>query len=93
MKDIKEQYQPVTPAFKEELNKFNQKGQYVRIHYFNDYHEYISTAAIIKEITNNSEYGEFLKLSTGEEVRLDKIVRFDGNPAPGYEPSDFTCDC
>ena len=92
MKEIKEQYEPIEPAFKEELIKYQEQRKFVRIHYFNEYHEYISKAAIIKEI-NWEAAGEFLVLNTGELVRLDKIVRFDEKPVPGYTAGDFTCDC
>jgi len=92
MKEIKEQYEPIILEFRNELDKYTEQRKFVRIHYFNEYHEYISKAAIIKEITNEPE-GEFLLLNTGDKVRLDKIVRFDEKPVPGYTSSDFTCDC
>jgi len=92
MKEIKEQYEPIEPVFKQELLQYMQQRKFVRIHYFNEYHEYISKAAIIKEI-NQEPAGEFLVLNTGELVRLDKIVRFDEKPVPGYTSGDFTCDC
>ena len=92
MKEIKEQYEPIEPVFKQELLQYMQQRKFVRIHYFNEYHEYISKAAIIKEISQEPA-GEFLVLNTGELVRLDKIVRFDEKPVPGYTSGDFTCDC
>ncbi|WP_026464697.1 hypothetical protein [Adhaeribacter aquaticus] len=92
MKDIKENYEPVSVPFLQELKDLKAQRKYIRLHYFNDFHEYISTAALIKEFISKPS-GEFLELNTGEEVRLDKIVRLEGKPAPGYDIQDFTCDC
>lgn len=92
MKEITETYQAIPAAFRAEIQDYLARKKYIRIHYFNTYHEYIFTTAIIKELYCQDE-GEYIQLSTGEEVRLDWIVRLDGKPAPGYDISDFTCDC
>lgn len=92
MKDIKEKYESIEPSFYYEIEQYRDKRKYIGIHYFNENHEYISTTAIIKQIFRVDE-AEFILLTTGEEVRLDWIVRLDGKPAPGYNISDFTCDC
>ena len=92
MKDIKEKYQPIDHSFYHEIEQYRDKRKYIGIHYFNELHEYISTTAIIKEIFNLNE-ADYMLLTTGEEVRLDWIVRLDGKSAPGYNISDFTCDC
>ncbi len=92
MKEIKETYEPIDQDLHQELEALQTTRKYIRIHYFNHYHEYISAAGIIKEITKLPA-GEFLILNTGDEIRLDKIVRLEGKPAPGYDKSDFTCDC
>ncbi len=92
MKEIKEQYEPVERHFLNELQGYATQRTFIRLHYFSDLHEYISTTGIISRIQDRPE-GEYLLLNTGEEVRLDKIVRYDGKRAPGYDISDFTCDC
>jgi Rho-binding antiterminator len=92
MKDITETYQAVPASFRAEIQEFQARRKYLRIHYFNSFHEYISTTAIIKELVEAQD-GEYIRLSTGEEVRLDWIVRLDGQAAPGYDIQDFTCDC
>jgi Rho-binding antiterminator len=92
MKEITETYQAVPAAFRAEIADFRARRKYIRIHYFNPYHEYIYTTAIIKELFEK-DGGEYIGLTTGEEVRLDWIVRLDGRPAPGYYIDDFTCDC
>jgi Rho-binding antiterminator len=92
MKERTEAYQAIPATFREEIQDFMRRRKYLRIHYFNPYHEYISTAALIKEIFDQ-DGAEYMRLSTGEEVRLDWIVRLDGQAAPGYDIQDFTCDC
>jgi Rho-binding antiterminator len=92
MKTRTESYQPIPAIFRAEIQDFLARRKYIRIHYFNPIHEYISTTAIIKELFEE-ENGEYIRLSTGEEVRLDWIVRLDGQAAPGYDIQDFTCDC
>ena len=92
MKAITQDYQPILPAFQEEIQDYLRRRKYIRIHYFNAYHEYISTTAIIKAFFEGSD-GSYIRLSSGEELRLDRIVRLDGKPAPGYDIEDFTCDC
>jgi Rho-binding antiterminator len=92
MKEITEAYQAIPATFREEIRLFQARRKYIRIHYFNPIHEYIFTTAIIKELFEQ-DGGEYIRLTTGEEVRLDWIVRLDGQPAPGYDIEDFTCDC
>lgn len=92
MKEITQNYQPVPAAFRAEVLDYLTRRKYIRIHYFNPYHEYIFTTAIIKQFCEQ-DGAEYIALSTGEQLRLDWIVRLDGKPAPGYCIDDFTCDC
>jgi Rho-binding antiterminator len=92
MKERTETYQPIPATFRDEILEYQRRRKYLRIHYFNPIHEYISTAALIKDLFEQHG-GEYIRLSTGEEVRLDWIVRLDGQAAPGYDIQDFTCDC
>ncbi|MDQ4139305.1 MAG: hypothetical protein M3142_02155 [Bacteroidota bacterium] len=91
MKETSEVYQPVDTTFREELLTYAENRKYVSIQYFTDIREYMSTRAVIKEI--HSENGEeFLLLNTGEEIRLDRVIRVEGKPAPGFEDY-FACAC
>ena len=92
MENAKDEYRPVTSAFRNLLTAYKAGRNYISIHYFSDLHEYIYTTAIIKEVyTRDGE--PFILLNTDEAIRLDRIVRIDGTPAPGYNIDDFTCDC
>lgn len=92
MKDIKENYEPVSENFHQKILDLIAKRKFIKVHYFNEYHEYISSTTILKEIITNAR-GDFALGNTGEEIRLDKIVRLEGQAAPGYSIEDFTCDC
>jgi Rho-binding antiterminator len=92
MKELKDKYDPVEPSFYQKIEEYRTNKKYLGIHYFTEIHEYISTTAIIKDIFWREET-QYILLTTGEEVRLDWIVRLDGKPAPGYTTNDFTCDC
>jgi Rho-binding antiterminator len=85
-------YNPVIGSFREELEALVAQKKYVKIRHFSDLHEFLSTAAIIQAIFTEQE-AEFARLNTGEVVRLDKIARVDGKPAPGYDIEDYSCDC
>ena len=92
MKEIKDTYEPITASLRQDIEAFLANRKYIKLHYFNEIHEYISDTAIIKKVLKRSD-GEYLFLSNGQEVRLDRIVRLDGKPVPGYDVQDFTCDC
>lgn len=88
---MKETYVPVAATFREELATYAAKRIYVSIQYFSDIREYLSTRAIIKEIYSHND-AEYLLLNTGEDIRLDRIIRVEGKPAPGFEDY-FACAC
>ncbi|PSR55700.1 hypothetical protein AHMF7605_20415 [Adhaeribacter arboris] len=91
MKETSDVYQPVDTSFREELLTYAKKRKYVSIQYLTDIREYMSARAIIKEIRAD-EGAELLLLNTGEEIRLDRIIRVEGKPAPGFEDY-FACAC
>jgi Rho-binding antiterminator len=92
MENEREEYIPVIGPFRQLLERCQGERKYVKIQYFTELREYLSVSALIKQIVAEAE-AEFLVLSSGELVRLDRIVRVDGTPAPGYHIDDFTCDC
>lgn len=85
-------YQPITSEFRQQIDVLIDRKKYVGILYFSPLHELLSTTSIIKEIST-LEGMPFMRLVTGEEIRLDQIINIDGIPAPGYDIEDFTCDC
>ena len=88
---MKDAYISVATLFREELVSYADKRIYISLQYFSDIREYLSTRAIIKEIVAR-DHAEYLLLSTGEEIRLDRIIRVEEKPAPGFEDY-FACAC
>lgn len=86
-------YKPISCDFHSILEDHAARRRYIQIQYFTEIREFIRTQAIIKDIyTLDGE--EYLKLNTGEEIRLDKIVKVDDQLAPGFEHfEDYSCDC
>lgn len=52
----------------------------------------MTITAIIKKISATNEV-EFVELSTGEEIRLDKLVRVDNNVSLNYPGYNFSYHC
>lgn len=84
-------YKPIDPTFHQELKALVAKRAGARIQFYTDIHEFITMHATLKElITKDNE--EYLVLTTGEEIRLDRIVRIGDRPAPGFDEDYFKCD-
>lgn len=86
------EYTSVDASFRSEIKDLIRQRKYLAVQYFTDIRELISTRAIIQQVVQRNE-AEFVLLSTGEEIRLDRIVRLGDRPAPGFHIDDFTCDC
>lgn len=84
-------YKPIDPTFHEELQALVAKRAGVRIQFYTNIHEFMTVHATLKELISKED-GEYLVLTTGEEVRLDRIVRIGDRPAPGYDEDFFKCD-
>jgi Rho-binding antiterminator len=85
------QYKPIESSYLDLIKGFAKERKSVRIQYFTDINEFITTVAIIKNVSEK-ERAAYMQLSNGEEIRLDKIVRIEDKPAPGYDKSYFACD-
>lgn len=84
-------YTPIDPDFDEVLRALVAQRASVRLQFYTDIHEFITRHATFKALlTRGSE--QYLVLTTGEEVRLDRVVRVNDTPAPGYNDDFFKCD-
>jgi Rho-binding antiterminator len=87
-----EVYKPINCNFHSRLEHFATLGSFCKIQFYTDINEFITVQAIIKNLyTNVGE--EFMELSTGEVIRLDRIVRVNNHAAPQYDEDYFKCDC
>ena len=90
---MKPAYLPIDPDFFEMFEKEKEKDS-VRVVYFeegtnleevNDKLE-----SVIKHVGN--EY--FMRFAAGEEVRVDRIITYNGKPGPAYDEYDaFALEC
>lgn len=82
---------PVEPGFWALLEDLVAKRPFIRIQYYSDIREFLSVTAVPKKLFERN--GEpYLRLATGEEIRLDRLVRLGDKPAPGYGEDYFKCD-
>lgn len=84
-------YKPLNQEFHEVLEALAAQNSYIRIQYFSDIHEFFTKNATAKRLYFKGEE-EYLELATGEQIRLDRIVRVGDIPAPGYDDDYFKCD-
>ena len=87
-----EKYKPINCNYHSVLEHYATLGTFCRIQFYTAIHEFKTVQAIIKNIyTLKAE--EFMVLSTGEEIRLDRIVRVNDKASPQYDNDYFKCDC
>lgn len=86
-------YQPIDCGFYDVLEAAATRKQHVYLQYFNDLRELNQGSAVIKTFFIR-DHAEYAQLASGEEVRLDRIIRLDDTPAPAYaDYPDFRCGC
>ncbi|MHA6247446.1 hypothetical protein ACXYMU_05885 [Pontibacter sp. CAU 1760] len=88
---MSQDYKKVKDSFRELLEEIVAKKPFTRIQYFSDIREFITTTAIPKALFEQ-DGAEYLRLATGEVIRLDRIVRVGDKAAPGYSEDYFQCD-
>lgn len=86
-------YQPIACGFYDELEALATRKKQVYMQYFNDLRQLCQGTTAIKTFVTR-DHAEYAQLASGEEVRLDHIIRIDDTPAPGFaEYPDFRCGC
>ena len=88
---MSDNYTPIDPAFCKVLRELVAQRASVRLQFYTDIHEFITRHATFKELLSRGDE-QYLVLTTGEEVRLDRVVRVNDKPAPGYNEDFFKCD-
>lgn len=84
-------YKPIDDSYLQKLEDVVKENEFIRLQYITEINEFITTNQVAREIIFKDD-ANYLLLGNGEEVRLDKIVRFNNNPAPGYDENYFKCD-
>ncbi len=84
-------YKPISREYYSTLQTMVQEQEYLRVQYYTDINEFISTRALLKGIVKKDDV-EYLQFANGEAVRLDRLVRVGSHAAPGYDEGYFKCD-
>jgi hypothetical protein len=85
--------QILTSYFDELLQAVIQERRFVKVQYFTDLREFISSHSLIKKQIKIDEM-DYLELANGTKIKLDFLVSISGVYAPQYAYiQDFTCDC
>ncbi len=85
-------YKPVASHFRQTIQSLVAERKKATFNYITDLRELLTTTGLAREVVSR-EGADFLTLSTGEEIRLDRIVRVDNTLAPGFENYDFGNSC
>lgn len=86
-------YQPIAPSFQHELQTAATQRRRVALQYFNDLRQLCLCSGVIDAFFASGDV-ESMRLKSGEEIRLDHIIRVDDTPAPAYaDYPDFSCGC
>ncbi len=85
-------YQPIDCNFYDILEANATRKRYIRIQYFSDIQEFLTVDAIIKDLFIRDK-AEYMLLSSGLEIRLDRLVSVDGHTLPGQGFDSISCEC
>ena len=86
-------YTPIDCHFYDELEAAATQRRRVALQYFNDLRQLCLESGVIDTFFIREQV-EFMRLKSGEEIRLDHIIRLDDKPAPAYSDyPDFSCGC
>ena len=86
-------YQPIDCGFYDTLEAAATQRRRVALQYFNDLRQLCLDSGVIDTFFIHNKV-EYLRLKSGEEIRLNHIIRLDDVPAPAYaDYPDFSCGC
>jgi Rho-binding antiterminator len=87
------EYKPIDCNFYDELEAAATMRRRVDLQYFNDLRQLCLGSGIIETLFIRDKV-EYMRLKSGEEIRLDHLIRIDDKQAPGYaDYPDFSCAC
>lgn len=86
---MKTSYLPIDPDYFELFDKETVKGD-IRVLYFSfdNYPALDESSGRVVKTDKNSKNEYYLFLESGEKVRVDRIVVFNGIPGPAYDEYD-----
>ena len=86
-------YTPIDCHFYDELEAAATQRRRVQLQYFNDLRQLCMGSGVIDTLLVRDKV-EYMRLKSGEEIRLDHLIRLDDKPAPAYADfPDFSLGC
>ncbi|MPM22600.1 hypothetical protein SDC9_69057 [bioreactor metagenome] len=82
-------YTPIDPDFFDLLQK-EIKKESVRVIYFDtvQYPYLKESNGKVTAIVNKQKAGQFMVFANGDEIRIDRIIVYNGKPGPAYDEYD-----
>lgn len=86
-------YTPIDCNYYDHLEAAATQRRRVELQYFNDLRQLCLGSGVIETLFIRDKV-EFMRLKSGEEIRLDHLIRLDDKPAPLYaDYPDFSSGC
>ncbi|GAA4020850.1 hypothetical protein GCM10022409_00460 [Hymenobacter glaciei] len=86
-------YTPIDCNYYDHLEAAATQRHRVELQYFNDLRQLCLGSGVIDTLFIREKV-EYMRLKSGEEIRLDHLIRIDDKPAPLYaDYPDFSCGC
>jgi len=86
-------YKPIDCNYYDELEAAATLRKRVLLQYFSELRE-LTIDSVVIDTFFMRDGAEFMRLKTGEEIRLDHIIRIDDKLSPTYAGyPDFSCGC
>ena len=86
-------YAPIDCNFYDHLEAAATRRRHVELQYFNELRQLCLGAGVIDTLFIREKV-EYLRLKTGEEIRLDHLIRIDDVQAPLFaDYPDFSAGC
>ena len=86
-------YLPIDPDFYELFEK-EKENDSTKVVYFGDGTNLEEVKSKIDKIVNNDSNAYFMKFQNGDEVRVDRIIVYNGKPGPAFdEYQAFANEC
>ena len=90
---MKTDFNPVYPIYYE-IFADEQEKAFSKVFYFRNGTEIEEAKGKITELVTKENKEEYLVFSSGEEVRIDRIISINGIPGPAYDEYDaFSLAC
>jgi len=90
-------YLPVPWVYREEIEDEIAKQAEGKVFYFGKENEICEEVGKIQEMVELTGEGTFIKLTTGNYIRIDRIITLFGKPGAAYDEYDsyanFCMDC